>query len=250
MAPAKPPLPGTTNLRFHPAAGIHSSILIAESVLGISVAVTRQKAGRSANGELGPPPRAPRPCAPAAAPRAGAAGGAAPPRPAGNGANFPASTRFASVIVVCGSANDARLSHEAAAAGVTCHATHIKKTAHRVTRRQRIVLLLGARTRPRAGTGGIVREWCYCSSSSSLDLMGIASTSAPPIGRGCWCVEKRSSMMGETERWSPGRARTAPYTPTRRARDRVSLFSPCSPFRGCMSGASRRTKDLTAYMKG
>ena len=78
-----------------------------------------------------------------------------PPRPAGNGANFPASTRFASVIVVCGSANDARLSHEAAAAGVTCHATHIRKTAHRVTRRQRIVLLLGARTRPRAATGGI-----------------------------------------------------------------------------------------------
>jgi hypothetical protein len=101
------------------------------------------------------------------------------------------------VIVVCGSANDARLSHEAAAAGVTCHATHIKQTAHRVTRRQRIVLLLGARTRPRAATDSIVREWCYCSSSPSLDLMGIASTSAPTHWSRLLVRLKNLSMMGD-----------------------------------------------------
>ncbi len=49
MAPAKPPLPGTTNLPFQAAAGIQSSILMSESLDGLSVAATRQNAGRSAN---------------------------------------------------------------------------------------------------------------------------------------------------------------------------------------------------------
>ena len=49
IAPAKPPLPGTTNLPFQPDAGIHSSILMSESRLGLIDAATRQNAGSSAN---------------------------------------------------------------------------------------------------------------------------------------------------------------------------------------------------------
>jgi hypothetical protein len=83
--------------------------LISESALGISVAVTRQKAGKSAKGD-GTAPR-PLPGAPAA--------GGAPPAPlkAGNGTKLPASTALAKVIVVCGSDNLVRLSQDAAAAG-------------------------------------------------------------------------------------------------------------------------------------
>ena len=132
IAPAKPPLPGTTNLPFQPDAGIQSSILISESALGIKVAVTRQKAGRSANGDAAAPPGPLRPCTPTAMvvapradgtpappPRGAVTAAAAPPRPAGNGTNAPASTRFASVIVARGSVNEVKLSHDAAPAGAT-----------------------------------------------------------------------------------------------------------------------------------
>src|SRR4029450_5972214 len=129
MPPPKPPFPVPRRFPFHPATGIQSSILMSESGLGINVARTRQKAGKSANGEGGPPrPRpgpappapAPRPApspTPAPAPRAcGGGGAAAPPLAGGNWTNVPASTTLASVIVVCGSDSVARLSHEAATA--------------------------------------------------------------------------------------------------------------------------------------
>src|SRR6185436_14674457 len=75
------------NLPFHPLAGSHTSILMSESADGLSVAATRQNAGRSAKG--------------------------LPPRPPGC-ENAPAATASAAVIVACGSACDARLSHVAA----------------------------------------------------------------------------------------------------------------------------------------
>src|SRR6188768_4529062 len=87
MLPFQPPLPTIRNLPFQLAAGSHTSILMSESAVGLSVAATRQKAGRSANG--------------------------LPPRPPGC-ENAPAATASAAVIVAAGSASDARLSHVAA----------------------------------------------------------------------------------------------------------------------------------------
>src|SRR5262249_36758702 len=93
IAPAKPPLPGMTNLPFQWGVGKQTPFLIGESALGMSVAPTRKKAGRAAKGE-GAPPR----------PRLGAPAGVAAPVPlgAGSGTNVPASTVLANVIVVCG----------------------------------------------------------------------------------------------------------------------------------------------------
>src|SRR6185295_15378773 len=110
--PPSPPLPVPRNLPFHDAAaGIHNSILISESVVGISVACTRQNAGRSPKGDAGPAPR-PRP------PVCGGGGAAgAGPRPAGNWTKPPASTMFASVIVTFRRLIDERLSQVAAALG-------------------------------------------------------------------------------------------------------------------------------------
>src|SRR5487761_741198 len=47
MVPARPPLPTPCSFPFQPSAGIHTSILTSETALGASVAVTRQKDGRS-----------------------------------------------------------------------------------------------------------------------------------------------------------------------------------------------------------
>src|SRR5262245_24222236 len=69
--------------------GIHTSILMSESLVGFSVAATRQNSGTSLN---------------AAAPRA----------PPPGGVNWPAATVCAIVIVVFGSETDSRLSHGAA----------------------------------------------------------------------------------------------------------------------------------------
>src|SRR5437588_345200 len=83
---------------FQLATGIQNSALISESLDGLSVAVTRQNAGRSfATG--GGPPKGATPC-----------GGA-------GGVNFPASTIAAEVIVAAGSEKDARLWQLAAIAG-------------------------------------------------------------------------------------------------------------------------------------
>ena len=46
-APLQPPLPTIMNLPFQPVSGSHSSILMSESLLGVSVAAMRQCAGRS-----------------------------------------------------------------------------------------------------------------------------------------------------------------------------------------------------------
>jgi hypothetical protein len=46
--PAQPPLPTAWNVPFHPDIGIHTSTLMSESVLGASVAVTRQNSGSRA----------------------------------------------------------------------------------------------------------------------------------------------------------------------------------------------------------
>src|SRR5580698_9012702 len=76
MAPDHPPFPLATNFSFHPDTGSHTSILISESLDGLSVAATLQYAG----------------VFPAAA------------------------TSCARVIVVSGSFSEARLSHDAAQA--------------------------------------------------------------------------------------------------------------------------------------
>src|SRR5437879_5522980 len=50
IVPAHPPLPTARNLPFQPDAGSHTSVLMSESLLGVNVAVTRQNAGKLANG--------------------------------------------------------------------------------------------------------------------------------------------------------------------------------------------------------
>src|SRR5580765_320698 len=95
IVPAHPPLPTAWNLPFHPVNGSQTSTLMSESLDGRIVAATRQNAGT---------PRNTCPAGP---------DGLAPAEP--GGVNAPASTTLASVMVVCGSAIDARLSHEAAA---------------------------------------------------------------------------------------------------------------------------------------
>src|SRR5579872_825914 len=95
MTPAKPPLPSPWNLPFHPESGIQTSILISESGVGFTVAVTRQKAGSSLYLEAAAPGKF------AAAP---------------DGVKAPASTTWASVMVVSGNFRLLKLSHVAATA--------------------------------------------------------------------------------------------------------------------------------------
>src|ERR1700678_787950 len=95
--PPSPPLPVPRNLPFQPDAGIHTSILISESLLGRAVAEMRQNAGRSLKFGPGAP---------------GKGGGV----PAGR-MNWPAGTDSASVMVVFGMASDFKLSQVAAARG-------------------------------------------------------------------------------------------------------------------------------------
>ena len=47
--PCHAPLPTAWNLPFQPEMGNHTSILMSESLEGVSVAATRQNAGRPAN---------------------------------------------------------------------------------------------------------------------------------------------------------------------------------------------------------
>src|SRR5262249_38785532 len=101
MLPAHAPLPTAWSFPFHPpppavdeAAGSQTSTLISESLDGVSVAATRQNAGRLANALL---PR--------------------PARPFGI-VNCPAPTVCASVTATCGCENVERLSHGAPIAGV------------------------------------------------------------------------------------------------------------------------------------
>src|SRR5580765_4806845 len=91
--PSQAPLPTACSFPFQPDAGIQTSILMSESLDGVSVAATRQKAGRFANGL---PPR--------------------PARPLGI-VNCPAATVCASETATCAWEIDDRLSHVAPAAG-------------------------------------------------------------------------------------------------------------------------------------
>src|SRR6187549_2861651 len=101
MVPAQMPLPMPTYLPFHPLAGSHTSDLMSESLEGLSVAWTRQKAGKFAY----------RP-----APMPGG-----PPPPAG-GWNAPAATTLAAVTLPVGRASWARSPHSAATAGDAANA--------------------------------------------------------------------------------------------------------------------------------
>src|ERR1700733_1805398 len=107
MDPVHPPLPTPWNLPFQPSVGSHTSILISESLLGRSVAATRQKAGRLF-GEMG--------------------NGMNPP---GGMVKAPAATVWAKVMVVSGSFNAARLSQEAAR---RCAAPKIARAAKRAVK--------------------------------------------------------------------------------------------------------------------
>src|SRR5688572_18029901 len=111
MLPFQPPFPTIRNLPFHTVppvapsargAGSHTSILMSDSAVGLSVAATRQNAGRSANGL--PPPRPP------------------------GWVKAPAATVSTVVTVACGNASEARLSQVAAAAG-TAPAAHAAATS-------------------------------------------------------------------------------------------------------------------------
>src|SRR6187551_2321923 len=92
MLPFQPPLPVAWNLPFHLEAGSHTSILMSDCGEGVSVAATRQKAGRSLN--CAPPP--PRP-------------------PACGGVNAPAATDCAIVTVAFSNFSDESISHDCAA---------------------------------------------------------------------------------------------------------------------------------------
>src|SRR5688500_15761047 len=116
MTPAHAPLPTDCSLPFHPADGSHTSILMSESLVGVSVAVTRQKAGRLLS----------------------AAGfGTVTGGPPGI-VNGPRATAWADVTVVFASVNDSRLSHVAAlaaagAAMVTTAPMAMERIVFRVT---------------------------------------------------------------------------------------------------------------------
>ena len=89
LRPPSPPFPVPRNLPFQlAAAGSQSSIRMSESLEGVSVACTRQNAGRSLK--------------------------FAGPRPPAGATNDPALTVCAIVIFVFGSESDDRLSHVAA----------------------------------------------------------------------------------------------------------------------------------------
>src|SRR5262249_13764176 len=87
MVPANPPLPTPWKRPFHPLNGIHTSILISESLVGVRVAATRQNGGRFVKGCEAP-----------------------------GGRNDPAVTGAAIVIRACGTFNSVSDSHGTAAA--------------------------------------------------------------------------------------------------------------------------------------
>src|SRR5688572_18025619 len=89
IAPLNPPLPTAWNLPFQPEAGNQTSILMSESLVGFSVAATRQNAGSAVKSLESP---------------------------GASGLNAPACTGAATVIVARGSAIFARSLHEPAAA--------------------------------------------------------------------------------------------------------------------------------------
>src|SRR6187397_3392954 len=118
ILPFHPPLPVAWNLPFHPEEGSQTSTLMSESGDGLSIAATRQNAGRSVN--CAPPPR---PVAVAPPPR---------PPPCG-GVNAPAATDCAIVMVASGSLSDESISHDCAATGRALNT----RSAGRIVKRMR-----------------------------------------------------------------------------------------------------------------
>src|SRR5580704_17517914 len=110
MLPAQATLPTDSRSPFHAVAGIQISILMLESMVGLSVAVTRHSAGRLP--KLG-----------------GGAPGKVGTAPAGN-VSCPAGTSSANVMVECGRASLERLSQGAAAA--RCQASAATRTRYRM----------------------------------------------------------------------------------------------------------------------
>jgi len=92
ISPAQPPLPRPMNLPFHSDAGIHSSNLMSESLVGLTSTATRQNAGKLSRGRPGKLPGL-------------------------GGVNLPAGSGFARVMVVSGRESVARLSQVAPATG-------------------------------------------------------------------------------------------------------------------------------------
>src|SRR5262245_50226959 len=102
MTPAQPPPPTASYLPFHPDTGSQSSILISESLDGVSVAATRQKDARFAYGFAAGPFPLPFPFPSAGGtPPFGLGGG-------GGATNAPGATVSVKVILTFGSFNDAR----------------------------------------------------------------------------------------------------------------------------------------------
>src|SRR5580658_9691205 len=103
MLPARPPPPTPRNFPFQVDCGSQTSMRIAESLVGLSVAAIRQKAGSDwVSAGAGPIPGGGPPAAagPAGAP---APGGAPPPDLAGT-LNSPAATNCTEVMLAFGSA--------------------------------------------------------------------------------------------------------------------------------------------------
>src|SRR5436309_14529739 len=113
MIPPRPPLPTPSNFPFQPVVGIHTSALMSEAGLGLSVTVTRQKDGRP---WIGIPPL--------------------------GGVNVP-DTVAAEVTVVSGNAFSAALlmrsEHVSAAAGVAARAMVTNANAKSTTNELRLI---------------------------------------------------------------------------------------------------------------
>src|SRR5579862_9905364 len=89
MAPLNAPLPTAWNFPFQAEAGSQTSMLMCESLVGESVAATRQNAGSADK---------------------------SPASPCASGLKAPAGTSAATVIAACGSATFARSPHAPSAA--------------------------------------------------------------------------------------------------------------------------------------
>src|SRR5262245_2082136 len=109
MTPWKPPPPVPRNLLFQFVLGNQTSILMAESLIGVSVAVTRQKAGRPVS----------------------VVGGVV------GVTKTPVSLSVADVMVVCCTCRPARLVQGVAAAGAAVNAAETKRATAELTSRCR-----------------------------------------------------------------------------------------------------------------
>src|SRR5262245_8342105 len=122
--PVHAPLPTACNFPFHPEVGSHTSILMSESLDGVSVAATRQNVGKPAKAAPGPPPRA------------GAPGGT----------NAPGATSAADVTFTLGRFNVVTISHDAAYACADPRTRMASTDAKKIVRFIRLIAPLGPAT--------------------------------------------------------------------------------------------------------